>query len=202
MITRTVTPTRIQLKTLTRRLKIAERGHKMLKDKYEEMIKIFALKLKETLKLRLKVEREFVPLMQEFLSCRSNLSNSELSRAFDGAKCFSIQFDTKNLLNIDMPFVTITKNENQTKDINQSKILPDFLVQKVQNFVPVLCKLAKSEREIKLLSIDIERTKRRVNALSENLIPSLIRDIKYIKLKLEENDRASQVRLLKYKNLK
>lgn len=198
MQTSITTATRIQLKTLNRRLKIAKRGHKMLKDKYEEMIKIFTSTLKKAVKLRREVDRDFVPLLNAFLTYRAGVSNSEISRNFDNTHEIKFSFDKKNLFNLDVPSVKLLDLDTQDQN-SYNLLLPNFLVQKVRNFMPVLCKLAELTREVKLISQDIEKTKRRVNALSENLIPSLERDIKYISLKLEENDRASQVRLLKYK---
>ena len=191
-------PTRSELKNLVRKLAIAKKGYKMLKDKNDEMVKIFSSRIKTCKRLRKEVEQEFFDLIKQYIFSRQGVSSSDIEKEFN--KTLYVDVKTENLFNICLKDFCIN-NKNDSKEISLNQPLLDILGQNLRNFMPKLLKLAGLEDEIFKLGREIESTKRRVNALNENLIPNLQKNISYISFKLEENERASQVRLLKYKQM-
>lgn len=197
-----VNPTRVELKNLTRKLAVAVKGHKMLKDKNDQMVRLYTNQIKKNYMLRKQVEESLKDLFDQFLLAKCYMNENDLNNLFIATKSV-LHFDTISQINLTLP--------DETFDLGSKVELPysfvdtnpqlDILALEIQNIVPVLCKLATIEKSCQMLATEIERTKRRVNALEFIMIPDLQETIKYIKLKLEENDRANRIRLIKYKNL-
>ena len=199
-----VNPTRMELKKLKGRLATAVRGHKLLKDKSDEMIRRFTILLRETKELREGVEAALSSVLKQFALARA------LTPAFEAETAFSMpsvalnaECETESVMGVDVPRITVVRQE-------KAKGLPyayseitgeaDYSVQKAADLLPQMVKLAQTEKAVRMLAEEIERNKRRVNALEYVMIPQLEETIKYIKDKLDENERAAVVRLMKVKS--
>lgn len=198
-----VNPTRMELKKLKGRLATATRGHKLLKDKSDEMIRRFTLILRETKLLREEVEERIAQVLKQFSVARSVTSPFELETAFalPSAK-LELSCETESIMGVDVPKISV-------KDTQKKNELPyayaeitgeaDYSVAQATELLPTMIRLAQKEKAVRMLAEEIERNKRRVNALEYVMIPQLEETIKYIKDKLAENERASVVRLMKVK---
>ena len=198
-----VNPTRMELKKLKSRLATATRGHKLLKDKSDEMIRRFTLILRETKTLREEVEERLADVLKQFAVARSLTSPFEMETAFAmPASSVELTCETESVMGVDVPKVSV----NCAKDTD---VLPyayaeitgeaDYSVAQATQLLPTMVRLAQKEKAVRMLAEEIERNKRRVNALEYVMIPQLEETIKYIKDKLAENERASVVRLMKVK---
>ena len=199
-----VNPTRMQLKTLKNRLKIAVRGHKLLKDKTDEMIRRFSVLVKQNYALRVETEDEIRNLLKQFCVSKAYLSSQEVLSMFAfPVSSFTPNFNEKSVMNVPTPDIELVENtstEMPYSFVNSSAEM-DILVQKIKDIMPKVMKLASVEKTCQVLAGEIERTKRRVNALEFVMIPQLNETIKYIAMKIEENDRASRIRLIKVKSM-
>lgn len=201
-----VNPTRMQLKTLKNRLAVATKGHKLLKDKCDEMIRRYSVMVKQNYTLRKSVENQVKELLSSFCLAKGYISNLETLSMFlmNTNSIFDFSFDEKSIMNVSSPLIDVSKKESKF-DLPYSYIGTseefDVLGQKCSNIVPDLILLATIEKTCQILSVEIEHTKRRVNALEFVMIPQLTETIKYISMKIEENDRASRIRLIKVKSM-
>ncbi len=198
-----VNPNRMELMKLKRRLVIARRGHKLLKDKLDEMMKYFLQLLTELGTLREQVEKRLEFSYQNFsyLWTKTPLGALEsLVAAYQGE--VEIKETRKTVFNISMPEYKIEKLKEPTYPLFSAT--PLFLEKATRDFadlLPDLIELASRERVLFLLGEEIERTKRRVNALENTVIPQLEEQIKFISFKLDEMDRESRTRILKVKKM-
>lgn len=199
-----VNPTRMELKKLKARLSTAVRGHKLLKDKSDEMIRRFTILLRDTKLLREGVETELSAVLKQFSVARS------LTPAFAAEAAFAMpsvalnaECETESIMGVDVPKVEIISEKRAAGlPYAYSEITgeADYSVQKASELLPKMVALAQSEKAVRMLAEEIERNKRRVNALEYVMIPQLEETIKYIKDKLDENERAAVVRLMKVKS--
>jgi len=199
-----VNPTRMELKKLKARLSTAVRGHKLLKDKSDEMVRRFSLIIKENKRLREEVESALSSTMKQFSIARSVTSPFEAETAFSmPSVAVKAECEVESIMGVDVPKVTLS-SEKRTEDLPYaySEITgeADYSVQMASELLPKMVELAEVEKTVRLLANEIERNKRRVNALEYVMIPQLEETIKYIKDKLDENERAAVVRLMKVKN--
>lgn len=199
-----VNPTRMQLKTLKGRLKIAVRGHKLLKDKTDEMIRRFSSLVKQNYSLRLEIEEEIRLLLKKFCTAKSFVSTQEVLSMFAfPVSTFEPVFKVNSVMNVPTPDIELIEKPSTEMPyafVSTSAEM-DVLVQNIKETMPKIMKLASLEKTCKVLAGEIERTKRRVNALEFVMIPQLNETIKYIAMKIEENDRASRIRLIKVKSM-
>ena len=198
-----VNPTRMELKKLKARLSTAVRGHKLLKDKSDEMIRRFTIILRETKALREEVESELSTVLKQFSIARSITTSYEAETAFSmPSVAVQANCETESIMGVDVPKIEIVQTQ-RTNDLpySYSEITgeADYSVQKVSQLLPKMVALAQSEKAARCLAEEIECNKRRVNALEYVMIPQLEETIKYIKDKLDENERAAVVRLMKVK---
>lgn len=199
-----VNPTRMQLKALKTRRTIAVRGHKLLKDKTDEMIRRFSALVRKNYELRQEVENEVKELLKQFCLAKSFASSQEILSLFAFPNSsFTASFSKSSIMNVSVPEVSLFENDTKTLPYSFVDSNPelDILVSKTQNIMPKLMELATLEKTCQILSNEIDRTKRRVNALEFVMIPQLNETIKYIAMKIEENDRASRIRLIKVKSM-
>lgn len=199
-----VNPTRMELKKLKGRLSTATRGHKLLKDKSDEMVRRFTVILREAKRLREEVEKELSEVLQTFAIARSVTSPSVAETAFAmPSVAVTAECETQSVMGVDVPKVTL-KSEKRADGLPYaySEITgeADYSVQKASELLPKMVALAQTEKTVRMLAEEIERNKRRVNALEYVMIPQLEETIKYIKDKLDENERAAVVRLMKVKS--
>lgn len=199
-----VNPTRMELKKLKARLSTAVRGHKLLKDKSDEMVRRFTLIIKENKRLREEVETALSSTMKQFSIARSVTSSFEAETAFSmPSVAVKADCETESVMGVDVPKLAL-KQEKRSDGLPYaySEITgeADYSVRMVSSLLPKMLELAAVEKTVRMLADEIERNKRRVNALEYVMIPQLEETIKYIKDKLDENERAAVVRLMKVKS--
>jgi V/A-type H+-transporting ATPase subunit D len=197
----------MELTRLKRKLATARRGHKLLKDKRDELMRQFLGLVRENMELRRKVESGIRETNKGFALARSAMSDEAVRVAFMTPKQeVSLSISTKNIMSVEIPVYTPHTRTSNSNDIYSygyaftSGELDDA-VKGLNDLLPVMLKLAESEKSCQLLSAEIERTRRRVNALEHILIPQMEEKIRFITMKLDENERSSQVRLMKVKDM-
>lgn len=199
-----VNPTRMELKKLKTRLSTAVRGHKLLKDKSDEMIRRFSILLKENKRLRDEVEKELAETLRQFSVARSVTPSYSAETAFAlPSVAISAECETESVMGVEVPKITLTQTKtSDTLPYAYSEITSeaDYSVARASALLPKMVQLAQVEKAVRMLAAEIERNKRRVNALEYIMIPQLEETIKYVRNKLDENERASLVRLMKVKS--
>ncbi len=202
-----VTPTRMVLNQLKGRLKTARRGHKLLKDKRDELMRQFMDVVKENKVLRERVEEGLTGAFASLQVASAIMSPEMLEQALLYPRQ-SVELDMKfrNIMSVNVPQYSFTTRNNDPSEIypygfaQTSGELDDALDKMGRVFEDML-KLAQVEKTMQLLAEEIEKTRRRVNALEYVMIPELEQNIKYITMKLEENENSTKVRLLKVKEM-
>ncbi len=198
-----VNPTRMELKKLTGRLNTAVRGHKLLKDKSDEMIRRFTVIIKENKRLRDEVESELSKTLKQFSVARSLTPVYEAETAFSmPSVAVKAECGVESIMGVEAPKITLAEEKHiggLPYAYSEITSEADYSVGMVTALLPKLVKLAETEKAVRLLANEIERNKRRVNALEYVMIPQLEETIKYIKDKLAENERAAIVRMMKVK---
>jgi len=202
-----VNPTRMVLTTLKRRLVTATRGHKLMKDKRDELMKQFIELAKEIKVLRDEVEEKMADVYAGFTIANAVMSKELLEEALMYPKQgVELSVVTKNIMSVDVPTFDFSFKSENTEDVypygfaNTSGELDGAISNMIKIF-PTLLDLAAQEKKAALLSEEIEKTRRRVNALEYIVIPQLQETIKYIRMKLDENERGNQTRLMKVKDM-
>ena len=198
-----VNPTRMELTVLKERLAVATKGHKILKDKQDGLMQSFINMIRENAQLREEVETILKRGMQNFALSKALLHEEYLEQialvpTFD----VRLDVDRKNMLSVKVPemhFSGEEDNELKYGYLNSNADLDDTLTS-FNEALPKMLEFAELEKACQLLAGEIERTRRRVNALEERTIPDLKETIKYIQLKLDENERAEITRLMKIKD--
>lgn len=202
-----VNPTRMVLTSLKKKLAVATRGHKLMKDKRDELMKQFLDLARQNKVLREDVERQLAEVYQNFAIASAVMSNEVLEEALMYPKQgVSLKVGNKNVMSVDVPVFDFTTTTDDETDIypygyaTTSGELDRSIARLAQVF-PTMLSLAAMENEASLLAQEIEKTRRRVNALEYVMIPQLQETIKYIKMKLDENERGNQTRLMKVKDM-
>ena len=203
-----VNPTRMELSRLKIRLKTAVRGHKLLKDKQDELMRQFIDMIKKNKKLREKVEEMLQNSFKDFLLARGVMSDEMLENAIAYPKeKIGVEVKKKNIMSVNVPQMTFVK-ENEG---NQGMIYPygyaqtsadlDDAIDGLNSVMDNLLELAEVEKACQLMADEVEKTRRRVNALEYMTIPQLQETIRFIQMKLDENERGSITRLMKVKDM-
>lgn len=202
-----VNPTRMELTNLKRKLVTARRGHKLLKDKRDELMRRFLELVRENKKLRKKVEEAIKQAnVHMALSC-SNMSDESLDVALMmPSQKMSVEISDKNIMSVivpeyEMKFKTADEGDIYSYGFAFTSGDLDMAVKNFADIMPDMLRLAQIEKTCQLLSSEIEKTRRRVNALEHVMIPDYEDTIKYITMKLEEADRSNTTRLLKIKDM-
>ena len=203
----TINPTRMELTRLKGRLKTAQRGHKLLKDKRDELMKQFMDVIRENRSLRRRVEEGLMRAHGSFTVAAALMSPEMLEQSLLYPKQ-SVELDMtfQNIMSVDVP-----KYEFRTSSQDPGEIYPygfaqtsgelDDAVDAMSQVFQDMLKLAEIEKTSQLLAEEIEKTRRRVNALEYVKIPEMQENIKYITMKLDENERGNLTRLMKTKDL-
>ena len=202
-----VTPTRMVLNQLKGRLKTARRGHKLLKDKRDELMRQFMDIVRENKVLRERVETGLTAAFSSLQVASAIMSPEMLEQSLlYPRQSVELGMKFKNIMSVNVPQYSFTTKNNDPSEIypygfaQTSGELDDALDQMAKVFEDML-KLAQVEKTMQLLAEEIEKTRRRVNALEYVMIPELEENIKYITMKLEENENSTKVRLLKVKEM-
>ncbi len=200
-----VNPTRMELRRLKTRLKTAVRGHKLLKDKSDEMVRRFMLYVRENKRLREEVEGELQAALKAFMLARATSSDAVIEEAFamPGTRV-RLSASSKNIMSVEVPSFEIIKEEGgEMYPYSFASVTSelDGVVSSLSELMPKLLKLAEVEKTCNMLADEIEKNRRRVNALEYVMIPQLEETIKYITMKLDENERGATTRLMKVKSM-
>ena len=202
-----VNPTRQELTKLKTRLKTSIRGHKLLKDKRDELMKQFMDVVRENRALRTKVEEGLKRAHGSFTVASAVMSSEAMQQALLYPKqSVELNMTFKNVMSVNVP-----EYHFKTKADDPGEIYPygfaatsgelDTAVDALAQVFQDMLKLAQIEKTSQLLAEEIEKTRRRVNALEYVKIPQMQETIKYITMKLDENDRATTIRLMKVKDM-
>lgn len=197
----------MELTKQKKKLKTAIKGHKLLKDKRDELMRQFLDLVRENMTLRLKVEEGIRSANTNFVIAKAGMSEETLNTALMVPKQeVFLKTDKKNVMSVDIP---VFEYQTRTADANDiysygfaftSSDL-DGAVKSLADILPEMLTLAEHEKACQLMSSEIEKTRRRVNALEHVIIPEAQRNIKYITMKLDENERSTQIRLMKVKDM-
>ena len=202
-----VNPTRMELTRLKGKLRTAQRGHKLLKDKRDELMKQFLETVREVRSLRAEVEEDLMKVHGSFTVASALMSAQALEQALVYPKqSVELTMTFQNVMSVNVPIYDF-----QTKTKSDSDIYPygfaatsgelDAAVDALGHVFRKMLKLAQIEKSAQLMAEEIEKTRRRVNALEYVKIPEMQENIKYITMKLEENERANTIRLMKVKDM-
>ena len=200
-------PTRMELSRLKKKLVTARRGHKLLKDKRDELMRQFLILVRENRELREKEEKGIKDCNRNFVLARASMSRESLNVALMAPKQeVSLETEVRNIMSVDVPsfsFRTRTQDENDIYPYGYAFTSSDLdsAVKSIADILPDMLRLAECEKACQLLAAEIEKTRRRVNALEHVMIPETEESIRYISMKLDENERSSQVRLMKVKDM-
>ncbi|MBO8435079.1 MAG: V-type ATP synthase subunit D [Tyzzerella sp.] len=201
-----VNPTRMEMTRLKKLHKTATRGHKLLKDKLDELMKQFLDIVKENKRLREEAEEALEKAYKSFIIARAVMSEEYLGEALMMPKqSVSVEVSQKNVMSVNAPLFDF-KTEGNEKEIYPYGLAftsgeLDSATESFSSAIKPLLRLAESEKTAQLMAQEIEKTRRRVNALENVMIPNYEETIKYIAMKLEENERASTTRLMKVKGM-
>lgn len=202
-----VKPTRMELASLKERLELSTRGHKLLKDKQDELMRRFILLIKKNNRLRDEVEAELVESMKEFVVAKSLINESFIEELFVGTETnVELDIQEKNVMSVIVPEMNFNVKEAEVSSdvqygyLNSSSEMDDA-IERIEDVLPKLLELSEIEKTCQLMADEIEKTRRRVNALEYRMIPQLQETIRYIQMKLEENERSAIVRMMKVKDM-
>ena len=202
-----VNPTRMELTHLKKKLTTATRGHKLLKDKRDELMRLFLERVRENRKLRLEGEEGIRAANQNFMLARAGMQDAVLNTALLCPKQkVSLECAVENVMSVEVPKFTFHTRTPEQGDLFSYGFAftsgdLDDAVESLAAVFPAMLKLAESEKSCQLMAAEIEKTRRRVNALEHVMIPQLQETIRYITMKLDENERSTQVRLMKVKDM-
>lgn len=206
MSRQTVNPTRMELSRLSKQLTTAKRGHKLLKDKQDELMRQFIELIKQNNLLRKEVETQLHRAMKAFRLANATINEKYIEEMFIlPATEVSLDVSTKNIMSVEVPVMQFDYDDVVMQapieyGFVNSNVPLDLAMGRFTNVLPKLLSLTEIEKTCQLLADEIERTRRRVNALEYLTIPELEETIYGIKMRLEENERANVTRMIKVKN--
>ena len=202
-----VNPTRMELTRLKKQLNTATRGHKLLKDKRDELMRQFLDLIRENKALREEVEAGIQEANRHFVLASAVMQKEQMDAALLAPKQeVQLQVSTRNVMSVDIPeFEAVTRTGEASDMFSYGFAFTSFelddAVVRLAELLPSMLRLAECEKSTRLMAAEIEKTRRRVNALEHVMIPRLQETIRYNTMKLEENDRASRTRLMKVKDM-
>lgn len=202
-----VNPTRMELTNLKRKLKNALRGHKLLKDKRDELMRQFLELVRENKQLRIKVEAAIKQSNKHMSIARSVMQEQVLDVALMLPKQqIHVEVEDKNVMSVLIPSYNISFKTNDKNDMYSygyafTSFELDDTIKSLSDILPDLLRLAEVEKTCQLMAAEIEKTRRRVNALEHVMIPQFQETIRFITMKLDENERSTTTRLMKVKDM-
>lgn len=211
MVRLNVNPTRMELSKLKKRLTTATRGHKLLKDKQDELMRRFILLIRKNNVLRSEVEERLTAGMQSFVMAKALLNEAFIEElVVVPPKNVTLDIYEKNIMSVVVPVMNFSYEETKIDEEEENQLRYGYLnsnseldqsISEMSQVMPNLLELSEIEKTCQLMANEIEKTRRRVNALEYMTIPQLEETIRYIQMKLEENERASITRLMKVKDM-
>ena len=202
-----INPTRMELTRLKKKLSTAVKGHRLLKDKRDELMREFLDLVRVNMELRQKVEAGIEDANRNFVLAKAGMSEEALRTAMMAPKQeVELVTQTRNVMSVEIPvydFKTRSADENDIYAYGYAFTSGDLddAVDSLQTVFQDMLKLAEVEKSCQLMAAEIEKTRRRVNALEHVIIPETQEGIRYITMKLDENERSTQVRLMKVKSM-
>ncbi len=202
-----VNPTRMMLTTLKKRLATSVRGHKLMKDKRDELMKEFLDLARENKALRAEVEQALMKVYESFSIASAAMSGEMLEEALLYPKqSVALSVSSKNVMSVDVPVFAFETTGGTGGDVYPYGFATtsgelDAAIAQLAEVLPAMLELAAKEKEASMLAAELEKTRRRVNALEYVKIPQLQMTIRYIVMKLDENERGNQTRLMKVKDM-
>lgn len=200
-----VNPTRMELSKLKKRLVVASRGHKLLKDKQDELMRQFITLVKYNNELRKRVEEKILNAFKDFVMSKAILGSEFLEEAiFYPISKISLDVGVKNIMSVKVPvfkFNNVFDKGTIPYGFFNTNAELDLAILNLKDVFSELLELAEIEKSTQLMADEIEKTRRRVNALEYRTIPDLQETIKYIRMKLDENERGALTRLMKVKSM-
>ncbi len=207
MATANVNPTRMELTRLKKRLVTARRGHKLLKDKRDELMRQFLEAVRENKRIRREVEAKLEVANQHMSVARSLMSNQAIAVAMMYHKqSMTLDVSEKNVMSVKVPvfkaqYKTVDEGDIYSYGYSFTPIDLDDAILALSDIMPDLIALAEIEKKCQLMASEIEKTRRRVNALEHVMIPDYEEKIRYITMKLDESERSATTRLMKVKDM-
>lgn len=202
-----VNPTRMELTRLKKKLVTAVKGHKLLKDKRDELMRQFLDMVRLNKSLRERVEKGIAMSNSKFVLAAAVMNEQSLKSALLAPKqSVSVEVSKRNVMSVEIPeleYKTRTPSESDIYSYGFAFTSADLdsAVASLGEVFPDMLRLAECEKSCRLMANEIEKTRRRVNALEYVMIPEYQRQIKYITMKLDENERSTQIRLMKVKDM-
>lgn len=202
-----VNPTRVELSRLKKRLAVAVRGHKLLKDKRDEMMRRFIELIRKNKSLREQVEAELTSALGDFVMARAVMSPEVLEEAvMYPTREVELKISKRNIMNVDVPRIDYEEKSQEGLSsypygfVSTSAELDGAIVT-LSGVLSRMLELAEIEKTCQMLADEIDKTRRRVNALEYIMIPQLEETIRYITMKMDEDERSSRTRLMKVKDM-
>lgn len=195
-----VNPNRMELLRLRRRLVLAERGHKLLKDKLEEIMRRFLQLMRRLFELQERISPKLKKAFLSFAFVRARSSQKDLKRFIPEGKLL-LAPKSERIFNVSIPQFEVEEKEISDYDLVNTESELDIGIKKIQEILEDLFEMSRLWKAVELLSHEIEVTRRRVNALEHILIPSIKETISYISSRLEEMERSYQVQLMRVKEI-
>ena len=202
-----IIPTRMELSRIKDKLAVARKGHKLLKDKRDELMRQFLIMVRENMELRKHVEEGIRQANINFVVAKAGMDAETLNTALMAAKQkVTLGVSTKNVMSVNIPVFDVrTKTESETDIYSYGYAFTssdlDGAIKSLADIRDDMILLAEKEKACKLMAAEIEKTRRRVNALEHVIIPEAQKNIKYISMKLEETARDNTIRLIKVKDM-
>lgn len=200
-----INPTRMELMKLKNKLIMSKRGHKLLKDKQDELIHTFMEMVYDTRNLREQVDQLFSEVLIMFSALKEKKALVEIyEMLMISQTVLDIDYKHRNIMTVEIPKISINEVKSidtQTFSDITSPIEIDSVKDKMNELFPLLIQLAEKEQSIYLMTEEISKTRRRVNVIENIMIPNLEEDIKRITMKLEDNERSNLVRVMKSKEI-
>ncbi len=196
-------PNRMELLRLRKRGATARRGHKLLKDKLDELMKEFQARISDNRRLRRDVERELAGAFGYFALVRAEAGSGALASALmHGEAMPLLEVAEKSLMSVRVPVFTLGELPvPKGYSLATTPAVLDTALERLAAVAPRMIELAEREKAIELLAAEIERTRRRVNALEYVLIPTIEATVRDITMKLDEAERSNLTRLMKVKDM-
>ena len=194
----------MELSNLKKRKQVAVRGHKLMKDKRDELVRRFITYARQNKELRLAVEEKLSQAMRAFVLARASMSGAQIEEALlYPARAASVDAGLESVLSIPVPKLAMETQEGYAYPYGYATTSAelDRAVQQLAEALPLLLQLAEAEKACSRLADEIEKTRRRVNALEYVMIPQFTETIRSIQMKLEENERQNTTRLMKTKEM-
>ncbi|MBE6701061.1 MAG: V-type ATP synthase subunit D [Ruminococcaceae bacterium] len=200
-----VNPTRMELTKTKKRLATAIRGHKLLKDKQDEMARRFMFYINRNRELRLEVDKLLTKAMQNTALAEAQMGKSAIFEAlFLPSASGKAEYNTQNIMSVIVPDIKVLESKSVSTLPYSTSFTSEYLDRAtliMKELMPKLIELASVEKTCDMLADELERTRRRVNALEYVMIAEMKGTIKYISMKLEDNERSNLTRLMKVKDM-